>query len=181
MIKTVPLIFALPTTTGTFFKRLKINREHSSAGSEHLPYKQRVLGSNPSAPTELKKGFRKLKPFFIFFTSLTCSPQNCIFFLACPTQHHQATCLPSLAWTYTRRCEHNRFSTLCSTRNFQKMPLQPPLIEVAQEFQHQVRKNRKQYDQELQQRIVFIILSFGVHDNRNGILSLKNQVRHHVV
>jgi hypothetical protein len=25
--------------------------EHSSAGSEHLPYKQRVGGSNPSAPT----------------------------------------------------------------------------------------------------------------------------------
>jgi hypothetical protein len=27
-------------------------REHSSAGSEHLPYKQRVGGSNPSAPTD---------------------------------------------------------------------------------------------------------------------------------
>ena len=25
--------------------------EHSSAGSEHLPYKQRVTGSNPVAPT----------------------------------------------------------------------------------------------------------------------------------
>ncbi len=31
--------------------------EHSSAGSEHLPYKQRVTGSNPVAPTEaLRKG-----------------------------------------------------------------------------------------------------------------------------
>ena len=28
-------------------------RELSSAGSEHLPYKQRVGGSNPSAPTRL--------------------------------------------------------------------------------------------------------------------------------
>ena len=27
-------------------------REHSSAGSEHLPYKQRVRGSNPCAPTD---------------------------------------------------------------------------------------------------------------------------------
>ena len=27
-------------------------REYSSAGLEHLPYKQRVLGSNPSTPTE---------------------------------------------------------------------------------------------------------------------------------
>ena len=26
-------------------------REHSSAGLEHLPYKQRVTGSNPVAPT----------------------------------------------------------------------------------------------------------------------------------
>jgi hypothetical protein len=26
-------------------------REHSSAGSEHLPYKQGVTGSNPVAPT----------------------------------------------------------------------------------------------------------------------------------
>ncbi len=28
-------------------------REHSSAGSEHLPYKQRVRGSNPCAPTKV--------------------------------------------------------------------------------------------------------------------------------
>ena len=28
-------------------------REHSSAGSEHLPYKQRVTGSNPVAPTKI--------------------------------------------------------------------------------------------------------------------------------
>ena len=28
--------------------------ELSSAGSEHLPYKQRVGGSNPSAPTEIQ-------------------------------------------------------------------------------------------------------------------------------
>jgi hypothetical protein len=26
--------------------------EHSSVGSEHLPYKQRVRGSSPCAPTE---------------------------------------------------------------------------------------------------------------------------------
>ena len=29
-----------------------IKREFSSAGSEHLPYKQRVGGSNPSTPTK---------------------------------------------------------------------------------------------------------------------------------
>ena len=35
-------IFALP---------LKNKRALSSAGSEHLPYKQRVVGSNPTVPT----------------------------------------------------------------------------------------------------------------------------------
>ncbi len=34
-------IFAIPKRT----------REFSSAGSEHLPYKQRVTGSNPVTPT----------------------------------------------------------------------------------------------------------------------------------
>jgi hypothetical protein len=29
----------------------------SSAGSEHLPYKQRVTGSNPVAPTTEKSGY----------------------------------------------------------------------------------------------------------------------------
>ena len=31
--------------------KLKVKRELSSVGSEHLPYKQRVDGSNPSVPT----------------------------------------------------------------------------------------------------------------------------------
>jgi hypothetical protein len=35
-------------------------REFSSAGSEHLPYKQRVGGSNPSTPT------KKIKHLAIF-------------------------------------------------------------------------------------------------------------------
>ena len=37
-------IFALPNN----------KREYSSAGLEHLPYKQRVLGSNPSTPTKVE-------------------------------------------------------------------------------------------------------------------------------
>ena len=36
-------------------ERFRIRRALSSAGSERLPYKQRVGGSNPSAPT-LKRG-----------------------------------------------------------------------------------------------------------------------------
>ena len=41
--------------------------ELSSAGSEHLPYKQRVGGSNPSAPT--KKTLARTKVFFMVFTT----------------------------------------------------------------------------------------------------------------
>ncbi len=37
------------------FAVLKLGRGLSSAGSEHLPYKQRVGGSNPSAPTLIIK------------------------------------------------------------------------------------------------------------------------------
>ena len=39
----------------SIFAVLLKNREHSSAGSEHLPYKQRVTGSNPVAPTDKSK------------------------------------------------------------------------------------------------------------------------------
>jgi hypothetical protein len=43
-------------------------REFSSAGSEHLPYKQRVGGSNPSTPT--KKGKFQLETFLFLFDFL---------------------------------------------------------------------------------------------------------------
>ena len=38
-------------------------REHSSVGLEHLPYKQRVGGSTPSAPTRREN--RKVFSFFV--------------------------------------------------------------------------------------------------------------------
>ena len=37
--------------TSIFVALLQNKRAFSSAGSEHLPYKQRVGGSNPSTPT----------------------------------------------------------------------------------------------------------------------------------
>ena len=46
-IKKQTCIFAIPNTKGK-----QIIREFSSAGSEHLPYKQRVTGSNPVIPTK---------------------------------------------------------------------------------------------------------------------------------
>ncbi len=56
-------MFAVP-------KRAKITsvikfktRELSSAGSEHLPYKQRVTGSNPVAPTAKSLDFSRLFSF----------------------------------------------------------------------------------------------------------------------
>ncbi len=45
-------------------------REFSSAGSEHLPYKQRVGGSNPSTPTKQKQPKRLLFCFLGVFSQL---------------------------------------------------------------------------------------------------------------
>ncbi len=39
--------------------------EFSSAGLEHLPYKQRVTGSNPVTPTNRNRPFER-KAFFVF-------------------------------------------------------------------------------------------------------------------
>ncbi len=43
-------------------------REHSSAGSEHLPYKQRVTGSNPVAPTKVRQKCWT----FLFYRNFVC-------------------------------------------------------------------------------------------------------------
>jgi hypothetical protein len=56
-------IFALPTTKKASLKKHKRlkkenQREISSAGSEHLPYKQGVTGSNPVSPTK-EKAFQR--------------------------------------------------------------------------------------------------------------------------
>ena len=40
-------------------------RELSSAGSERLPYKQRVGGSNPSAPTLISTAYGNAGGFFV--------------------------------------------------------------------------------------------------------------------
>jgi hypothetical protein len=41
----------------------KHKRAFSSAGSEHLPYKQRVGGSNPSTPTNSKHFKKSIRAF----------------------------------------------------------------------------------------------------------------------
>ena len=46
-----------------FERNSVLTREHSSVGLEHLPYKQRVGGSTPSAPT---KALEKSKAFFFY-------------------------------------------------------------------------------------------------------------------
>ena len=56
------------------------NREHSSAGSEHLPYKQRVRGSNPFAPTKIKDGNRSSFSFIF----------RCAVYCALPREHSSA-------------------------------------------------------------------------------------------
>ncbi len=67
--------FCLYVKVLIFAPLLRKARAFSSAGSEHLPYKQRVGGSNPSTPT--KKEVRSREPLFSwawrppFFSSLT--------------------------------------------------------------------------------------------------------------
>ena len=49
----------LPLSLHSFQRKTPVKREKrefSSAGSEHLPYKQRVGGSNPSTPTKVPRG-----------------------------------------------------------------------------------------------------------------------------
>ena len=47
------------------YRAKEARREHSSVGLEHLPYKQRVGGSTPSAPT--KKAIQFLNRFFFVY------------------------------------------------------------------------------------------------------------------
>ena len=55
--------------TLNFASLLRRTRAFSSAGSEHLPYKQRVGGSNPSTPTK-----KKLSIAESFFYALPAPP-----------------------------------------------------------------------------------------------------------
>ena len=65
-------MFASSEKSRTFASLLK-NKRHrafSSAGSEHLPYKQRVGGSNPSTPTDKKSAESRLFLFLYASSSL---------------------------------------------------------------------------------------------------------------
>ena len=56
LIKKVKLIFEQSANAPIF--AIPKRREFSSAGSEHLPYKQRVTGSNPVTPTKPNRNVR---------------------------------------------------------------------------------------------------------------------------
>ena len=55
--------FCLYVKVRIFAPLLRKARAFSSAGSEHVPYKQRVGGSNPSTPTKKRVSFEAL--FFV--------------------------------------------------------------------------------------------------------------------
>jgi hypothetical protein len=64
-----------------FIFALLINKERalSSVGSEHLPYKQRVVGSNPTVPTRGKL-INQLPSFYLLIIdseALECSKYCC--------------------------------------------------------------------------------------------------------
>ena len=75
-MKFLPEIFADSEKSRTFASLLK-NKRHrafSSAGSEHLPYKQRVGGSNPSTPTK-HRGVEQLVARWAHNPKVVCSSQ----------------------------------------------------------------------------------------------------------
>ena len=57
-------------------KQKRIARAFSSAGSEHLPYKQRVGGSNPSTPTNVNGSLAQLNRAFDY-GSKGCRFESC--------------------------------------------------------------------------------------------------------
>ncbi len=60
-------------TEKAVFLQPLIEGELSSAGLEHLPYKQRVTGSNPVAPTNLKNSdLMQIKLLFLLFGGTLC-------------------------------------------------------------------------------------------------------------
>ena len=63
--------FCLYVKVLIFAPLLRKARAFSSAGSEHLPYKQRVGGSNPSTPTR-----RVFKMRTLFFVGVADSNQG---------------------------------------------------------------------------------------------------------
>ena len=80
-------------------------RAFSSAGSEHLPYKQRVGGSNPSTPTKkasLLRGF-----FFLYnthFTSRNITILQTLCFTFPTHQHNQ----PAISFTTSKGTQYRR-------------------------------------------------------------------------
>ncbi len=69
ILRNIKLIFRLQKFSNKIIFTLlfEIFRELSSAGSEHLPYKQGVRGSNPLVPTSFKP--RNFGAFFIYLIS----------------------------------------------------------------------------------------------------------------
>ncbi len=53
----------------TRFREISAERAFSSAGLEHLPYKQRVGGSNPSTPTNKATKRETFEPLFCLFVA----------------------------------------------------------------------------------------------------------------
>ena len=63
--------------------RLRQVRAFSSAGLEHLPYKQRVGGSNPSTPTTEPASPQDGRLFFFFFICFIWAERQGAGFLLC--------------------------------------------------------------------------------------------------
>ena len=83
-------------------REMEETREHSSAGLEHLPYKQGVTGSNPVAPTILRSQNKFFIVYFKCFGGLHNSGAGLFFFI--PTVQEPSTSTPLRPSTPTPLC-----------------------------------------------------------------------------
>ena len=85
-----------------------LKREFSSAGSEHLPYKQRVGGSNPSTPTDYRATATDSNP------SLFCA--SCCVKTSFPHHSHKIRFTPFRCrsnWASVILCERGCRAIIC--------------------------------------------------------------------
>ena len=65
--------FCLSKVKKVVFLHPEHEREFSSVGSEHLPYKQGVAGSNPTIPTKNQGVTNAVAPVFVYYTINHCT------------------------------------------------------------------------------------------------------------
>ena len=92
-------------------------REYSSAGSEHLPYKQRVRGSNPCAPTNKKPLIRAAFCFAVLNTPYQTRRRNGQKHMARPVDRHDRPLIAVSTIPRQKRPKHTIRNTVYTDNN----------------------------------------------------------------